>query len=862
MATSRTAPTTDFSRDVIGRYVCNGLDEAKSSANRTVTRPDGRPQIEAREFDIIVIGGGTFGAVLAEHLSFRDTARTHRILVLEAGPMLLTEHVQNLPVMGLDPAKATSIQELKDQGQFGLDKPQAEVWGLPWHSSHKFPGLAYCAGGRSLYWGGWSPELLAAEMPSSAWPAAVVSELTATNLADGSPGYFRQASGQIGVTETNDFIFGDLHRAVRAQLFGAINGGTVTDAVPLNALPDHPAVRYANTPPSPIELGGLLGLSPGASVPSVPAALNELKLEAPLAVQGNTGHAGFFPFNKFSAVPLLIKAAREAYRESVGDDARKRLMIVPKCHVIRLQTVQVGAEVRVTSVETNQGTIDVPPQGKVIIALGTIESTRLVLDSFRTLPSSAYGQVGTNLMAHLRSNLDIRIPRGALAALPAAVNALQASALFVKGRHTFTGSSDVGHFHLQITASGLGARGGNSEAELFKKIPDIDTYEAHRNANDSHVVVTIRGIGEMQPQNPGNRVVLDPGPQETDEFGVQRVLVSIADPRIAAVRASNPKSARDSELWDAMDQAAKDVAVTFGVAAPPNPVRDGLGTTHHETGTLFMGEQGSASVTLPDSRRRHTSNAYVVGPALFPSIGSPNPMLTGVALARRLGDALATPTPFQGEPGSDVLFNGFSTSLWRMTSIRNQPGRDNPGTMRVIDGTLETVAGTDMGIFWCTKPTPANFVLRLQWMRLTEDSNSGIYVRFPDPETKGYDNTAFVADDFGFEVQIDELGAPDGAGIHRTGAIYRKDNRTDQETLTQQAARPVGEWNDYEIRVDGQLYTVTLNGSVVCVFDNAGLYPGRGLPSTAVAPSFIGLQVYANSRYFVRYRNVRIMALP
>jgi hypothetical protein len=31
-----------------------------------VTRPDGRPQIEARDFDIIVTGGGTFGAVLAE----------------------------------------------------------------------------------------------------------------------------------------------------------------------------------------------------------------------------------------------------------------------------------------------------------------------------------------------------------------------------------------------------------------------------------------------------------------------------------------------------------------------------------------------------------------------------------------------------------------------------------------------------------------------------------------------------------------------------------------------------------------------------------------------------------------------------
>lgn len=866
MVNSATSQLTDFSRDVIGRYVCNGLDEAKRSADRTAIRPDGRLQIEARDFDIIVVGGGTFGAVLAEHLGFRDAGRVHRVLVLEGGPVVLSEHVQNLPVLGLDVAPATSIQDLKASNRYGADKPQREVWGLPWHSSHKFPGLAYCLGGRSLYWGGWSPELLAAEMPNTAWPQEVIDELTATTLPGGAPGYFRQASGQIGVTETNDFIFGALHRAMRTQLLAAINANQVTDAIALGTLPDHPAVRYASSPPSAMELGALLGLPSGTAVPSPAAAKDELKLEAPLAVQGNTGHAGFFPFNKFSAMPLLIKAAREAYRESAdrdgtGDDARKALMILPNCHVIRLQTAPEPAGIRITRVDTNHGSIDVPPNGVVVLALGTIESTRLVLDSLRALPAVAYDRVGTNLMAHLRSNLDIRIHRSALAALPATAAALQASALFVKGRHTFAGSPDVGHFHLQVTASGLGARGGNSEAELFKKIPDIDTYEAHRNANDSHVVITIRGIGEMQPQSPGNRIMLDPGSLEFDEFGVQRALVTIADPRDPAVRSANPKAARDFELWDAMDAAAKDVAVAFGVLSPPNPVRDGLGTTHHETGPLFMGNAAGSSVTLPDGRLRHTANAYVVGPSVFPSIGSPNPMLTGVALTRRLGDRLAASPPFQAEPGFDVLFNGFDTSLWRMTTIRNQPNRDKPGSMRIIDGSLETVAGTDMGIFWCTKPTPANFVLRIQWMRLTDDSNSGVYLRFPDPDSKGYNNTAFVADDFGFEVQIDEFGAPDGAGVHRTGAIYRKDNRIDQEVLTQQAARPVGEWNDYEIRVDGDVYTVLLNGSQVCVFDNTGLYPGRGLATTASAPSFIGLQVYADPRHFVRYRHVRIRAL-
>jgi hypothetical protein len=449
----------------------------------------------------------------------------------------------------------------------------------------------------------------------------------------------------------------------------------------------------------------LLGLPPGSPLPSEAEARNELKLEAPLAVQGQAGHAGFFPFNKFSTVQLLIKAAREAYTESGGDDARKRVMVVPRCHVSRLVTVADGGERRVVSIETNQGTVRVPDTGKVVIALGTIESIRLALASFGDIPGPAYGRIGTNFMAHLRSNLDIRIPRAALTKLSSTVKALQAAALFVKGRHKFAGTSEHATFHLQITASGLGTVGGNSEAELFKKIPDIDTFDKHRNSNDTHVVMTIRAIGEMQPNNPSSRVTLDPGSAEQDEFNVQRALVTIADQRDAAVRASNPKAARDFELWNAMDQASKDVAKLFGVTMPPEPSRDGLGTTHHETGGLHMGAESSDSVTLPDGRLRHSKNAYVVGPALFPTIGSPNPMLTGVALARRLGDRLATPAPWTGDAGFQVLFNGFDTGTWRMTTIRNQPAnRSNPVAMRLINGALETMPGNDMGIFWHTVP--------------------------------------------------------------------------------------------------------------------------------------------------------------
>ncbi len=83
MATSSKPQDTDFTHDVLGRYVCNGLDEALKSTD-TSLRPD------ARLFDVIIIGGGSFGPVLAQHLFTADKTRSYRTLVLEAGRFLLS----------------------------------------------------------------------------------------------------------------------------------------------------------------------------------------------------------------------------------------------------------------------------------------------------------------------------------------------------------------------------------------------------------------------------------------------------------------------------------------------------------------------------------------------------------------------------------------------------------------------------------------------------------------------------------------------------------------------------------------------------------------------------------------------------
>src|SRR4051794_28625161 len=110
--TSPTAQYTDFSKDVLGRYICNGLDEALKSA-------------AVRPFDIVIVGGGSFGGALAQHLLYSDKFKVHRILVLEAGPFVLGEHAQNLPSIGLGAPGPTTV----DPGV-----PRAEVWGLPWRT--------------------------------------------------------------------------------------------------------------------------------------------------------------------------------------------------------------------------------------------------------------------------------------------------------------------------------------------------------------------------------------------------------------------------------------------------------------------------------------------------------------------------------------------------------------------------------------------------------------------------------------------------------------------------------------------------------------------------------------------------------
>jgi choline dehydrogenase-like flavoprotein len=817
---------TSFTLDVMGRFTCNTDAEALAA----VSRPDARP------FDVIVVGGGSFGPILAENVYFDDKTHSRRVLVLEAGPMVLPEHQQNLPVLGGE------IEKL--------------VGDLPWAADKKlsFAGLRVMLGGRSAFFGGWSPQLLDnakhTEMPRNRWPDAVVTEL--------KNHYLLQSAEQLAVDETNDFIFGPLHELLRQRLADGIDAGEIDEAIPLDDLDLH--LKFD---------------------PATPAAEQRLlRLEAPLAVQSKSPRPGFFPFNKFSTVPLIVRCAREAQFEierlmkddgSEGDDIKKRFMVVPRIVVTKLETAAApNGEVRVTKIKARRREpdltevpVDFPVENgaNVVIALGTIESARLVFDSFPSVPN-----VGTNFMAHLRSNVVIRIPRSSLP--PSLPSELQSSALFMKGAHKFADGS-FGYYHLQITAAGLDNLTDDDHVELFMKVPDIDFYEDMLQADDQHVVITIRGIGEMEPDNPAShikrvsesqvRATIDPSPRDTDLW---KMMDTTSDQVARVFAAGQPFEIRKADgSWKKVPFAADlqddaNLPLTFKDRQPGETHipgrRDRLGTTHHEAGGLHFGANPAKTVTDEHCKIRGVTNAYVAGPALFPTIGSPNPMLTGTAFARRLATHLIETMPHhvaQADPGFTLLFDGLTLGGWAMSTINGESGR--PGRFIVIDGALEGTHATGLGLLWYTTVMPPNYILKLQWKRFRHEDNSGVLLRFPDPRTKGYRNTAWVASHFGYEVQIDELGVgnPNGANKFRTGAIYD----VDDQTFSLKPAKPAGEWNDYEIRVQGNRFTVSLNGQQVTDFTNTD--PNRGQP----ANSHIGLQIHPGSR--IAFRDIQMKAL-
>ena len=772
---------TAFGYDVIPRYICNNWQEV------AIAQTSG-----AYPFDVVVIGAGMFGGYCAEKLYRLGGASALRILVLEAGASLLQSHIQNLPQQLGGKIGGPNYLRTRDD----VSGAQNVIWGMPWISNEPFPGLAYCVGGRSLFWGGWSPPLTDADFAN--WPNDVVAFLK-------SPSGYTYTANEIGTATTTDFIS---KTTLYNALFTKIGGSLPVDGI---------------------------------------TEVNE----APLAVQGSSPRSGLFAFDKFSSAPFIMDAIRnDVASNSRYGDLSRRIFLVPRTQVHRLNVTGNAVTSIDMSVDGVRLTPPLPlaPGCVVIFANGTIEATRLALESLG-IGSQQFGspRVG-NLMAHLRSNITVRIKRAALglAGVPAD---LETVALIVRG-------SALGRrFHHQITAADIG--GPNPESNMWSMVPDTDVIGSLlANQDPNWVSITFRGIGEMEDQRVLHNI--DPArswidlSQETDRWGMRRAYVNLV------------ATQNDRKLWAAMDKSAFDLALALAgndpanieywiapnnqwQAAQPQPDANGrgfwqdlLGTTHHEAGPLFMGAPG-ASITDTNGKFHGLANAYVAGPALFPSLGSANPSLTALSLARRTANAIIATTNPPLPAGFAPL--SMAPADWQMV---RQPS--SPASMihyGVRDGSvLETVGW--YGLYWYVKEQFTNFVLSLDWRISRREENSGVYIRIPAPNVP---NALQEADAKGHEVQIDQRGYDsvtntEGHQLKVTAAIY------DLQAPSASTQVQIGAWNNFTIEAIGPRIRVILNGHLVNDYQSSRQQTG-----------YIALQAH-DFLSRTQFRNIQIKKLP
>jgi hypothetical protein len=139
-------------------------------------------------------------------------------------------------------------------------------------------------------------------------------------------------------------------------------------------------------------------------------------------------------------------------------------------------------------------------------------------------------------------------------------------------------------------------------------------------------------------------------------------------------------------------------------------------------------------------------------------------------------------------------------------------------------------------MLWYSARQLTNYSLKLDW-RVLGDDNSGVIVGFPPTSDP---NAALSS---GYEVQIDATDAVD----RTTGSIYAV--KAPDTAARDAALNPPGEWNTFELLIEGERLQVFLNGVKINDFTNTD--PARSLAG------HIGIQNHGTGDD-VSFRNIRI----
>lgn len=175
-----------------------------------------------------------------------------------------------------------------------------------------------------------------------------------------------------------------------------------------------------------------------------------------------------------------------------------------------------------------------------------------------------------------------------------------------------------------------------------------------------------------------------------------------------------------------------------------------------------------------------------------PSAASDASAATNASATAEQEAPMNTLTEAERDAGWELLFDGASLDGWR-----GYDRPDLPGGWEVVGGTL---ARTGTGGDIITDREFESFELRLEW-RLEPGGNSGIFYRAAEGEEWVYHSAP--------EYQVlDDERHPDGQSpMTSAGANYGL------HPAPRGVVRPVGEWNEARIVVDGDRVEHWLNGT-------------------------------------------------
>jgi 3-keto-disaccharide hydrolase len=169
------------------------------------------------------------------------------------------------------------------------------------------------------------------------------------------------------------------------------------------------------------------------------------------------------------------------------------------------------------------------------------------------------------------------------------------------------------------------------------------------------------------------------------------------------------------------------------------------------------------------------------------------------------------------------IFNGKNLDGWKMVG-------EGKFVIAESEAALQSEGG--MGLLWYSENKYKNFILKLEWKSSDGSDNSGVFVRFPDPD--GIPNNAVRE---GYEIQIDDNAYEP---IHQTGAIYNF------VAPSEMVSKLPGQWNTMEIQIVDQSYVVIINEQRVTEFTGNRMTEGH-----------IGLQAH-DDKSKVSFRNIMV----